>query len=42
MTTAVEPTPEQRKRRSIVLALIHAALAVGILALFVYLQAKGS
>jgi hypothetical protein len=41
MTTAVEPTPEQRKKRSVVLALIHAALAVGILALFVFLQAKG-
>lgn len=41
MTTAVDPTPEQRKRRSIVLALIHVALAVGILALFFYLQARG-
>ena len=40
MTTAVDPTPEQRKRRSIVLALIHVALAAGILALFVYMQAK--
>ncbi|MGH8516587.1 MAG: hypothetical protein ACREUE_03915 [Panacagrimonas sp.] len=40
MTTAVNPTPEQRKRRSIVLALIHVALAVGVLALFVYMQAK--
>jgi hypothetical protein len=41
MTTAVDPTPEQRKRRSIMLALIHVALAAGVLALFIYLQVKG-
>ena len=41
MTTAVDRSPEeQRKRRSIVLALVHVALAAGILALFVYMQSK--
>ena len=41
MTTAVEPTPEQRKRRTLVLALVHAVLAAGILLLFIYMQTKG-
>ena len=33
------PAPEaSRKRRSVVLALVHVALAAGILALFVFMQ----
>ena len=41
MNMVQDPNTEQRKRRStIVLALVHAALAVGVLVLFVYMQTR--
>lgn len=36
--TAVAITPDQRARRNRVLALVHVALALAILAAFVWLQ----